>query len=124
MGPQKRRVYNRAREDSLSLAVVVVDTTTESLKRLIDDLAVEDGTGIWLTPYRGIPSAPGLPPFDVVYLDEDQRVAQAVESYPSPEAKPLYAQAASALVLPAHTVFASHTRTGESTGVLRCRGCC
>jgi hypothetical protein len=113
MGPRKRRVYNRAREDSLSLDVVVVDTTAEPLKKLIEDLAVEGGTGIWLTPYRGIPSAPGLPPFDVVYLDEDQRVAQEVESYPSPEVKALNAHAASALVLPARTVFASRTRTGD-----------
>src|ERR1035441_5527703 len=113
MGPRKRRVYNRAREDSLSLDVVVVDTTAEPLKKLIEDLAVEGGTGIWLTPYRGIPSAPRLPPFDVVYLDEDQRVAQAMESYPNPEIKPLNAQAASALVLPARTVFASQALTGD-----------
>ncbi|MGA8727845.1 MAG: hypothetical protein WB608_03775 [Terracidiphilus sp.] len=113
MGPQKLRVYNRAREDILSLGITVVDTTVEPLKKLIEDLAVGAGNGIWLTPYRGIPSAPGLPPFDVVYLDENQRVTQEVESYPSPEIKPLYAQAASALVLPAHTVFASHTRTGD-----------
>ncbi len=112
MGPRKLRVYNRAREDFLSLEIAVVDTTAEPLKKLIEDLAVEGG-GIWLTPYRGIPSAPGLPPFDVVYLDEDRRVAQAVESYPSPEIKPLNAQAASALVLPARTLFASQALTGD-----------
>lgn len=112
MGPRKLRVYNRAREDFLSLEISVVDTTAEPLKKLIEDLAVEGG-GIWLTPYRGIPSAPGLPPFDVVYLDEDRRVAQAVESYPSPEITPLNAQAASALVLPARTVFASQAMTGD-----------
>jgi uncharacterized membrane protein (UPF0127 family) len=49
----------------------------------------------------------------VVYLDEDQRVAQAMESYPNPEIKPLNAQAASALVLPARTVFASQALTGD-----------
>jgi hypothetical protein len=113
MGPKKRRVYNRAREGSLSLDVVVVDTTAEPLKKLIEDLAIEGGIGIWLTPYRGIPSAPGLPPFDVLYLDEDQRVAQEVESYPSPDVKPLNAQAASALVLPARTLFASQALTGD-----------
>jgi len=112
MARRNLRVYNRAREDFLSLEVAVVDTTAEPLKKLIEDLAVEGG-GIWLTPYRGIPSAPGLPPFDVVYLDEDQRVAQAVESYPSPEIKPLNAQAASALVLPARTVFAAQALTGD-----------
>jgi hypothetical protein len=112
MKAKRLRVYNRARGDLLSLEIEVVDTTAEPLKKLIEDLAIEGG-GIWLTPYRGIPSAPGLPPFDVVYLDENRRVAQAVESYPSPEIKPLNAQPASALVLPAHTVFGANVLTGD-----------
>lgn len=112
MKAKRLRVYNRARGDLLSLEIVVVDTTAEPLKKLIEDLAVEGG-GIWLTPYRGIPTAPGLPPFDVVYLDENRRVAQAVESYPNPEFKPLSAQPASALVLPAHTVFGASVVTGD-----------
>lgn len=113
MENQRLRVYNRAREGFLSLEVVVVDTTTEPLKRLLEDLDVKGGTGIWLMPYRGIPSAPGMTPFDLIYLDQDHRIVQEVESYPSPESKPLNPQTASALVLPPHTIFASQAVTGD-----------
>jgi hypothetical protein len=113
MGAQKFRVYNRARESFLKPEVAVVDTTTEPLKRLIENLAIQEGTGLWLKPYRGIPSAPGLPPFDLVYLDQVRRVVQEVESYPNPDVKPFNIRTTSALVLPAHTAFASQIQTGD-----------
>jgi hypothetical protein len=113
METQKFRVFNRSRERFLSLEVSVVDTTSEPFKMLIEELAVHADIGLWLKPYRGIPAAPGLPPFYLVYLDKDYRVVQEVESYPSPEVKPLNPRTASALVLPARTIFASQTLPGD-----------
>src|ERR1017187_5474072 len=107
METQKFRVFNRSRERFLSLEVSVVDTTSEPFKMLIEELAVHADIGLWLKPYRGIPAAPGLPPFYLVYLDKDYRVVQEVESYPSPEVKLLNPRTASALVLPAHTILTS-----------------
>ena len=108
--PAKFRVYNRARENFLSIEVTVVDTTREPLKKLIQDLAVKIDSGLWLRPYRGIPAIPGLlAPFDLVYLDAEHRILQEVESYPSPNVRPLKAEPASALVLPAHTFFAARS---------------
>ena len=113
METQKFRVFNRSRERFLSLKVTVVDTTSEPFKMLIEELAVHADIGLWLKPYRGIPAAPGLPPFYLVYLDKDYRVVQEVDSYPSPEVKPLNPRTASALVLPARTIFASQTLPGD-----------
>ncbi len=113
METQRFRVYNRSRESFLSVEVALVDTTAEPLKKLVEDLAAQVDSGFWLTPYRGIPAAPGLPPFDLVYLDEQHRVVQEVESYPSPQVTPLSAATASALVLPAHTIFAAQTLPGD-----------
>lgn len=81
MGTPKFRVYKGTRESFLNLEVAVIETTTESLKRLIENLAIQQDRALWLTPYRGIPFAPGLPPFDLVYLDQVRRVVQEVESY-------------------------------------------
>src|SRR5208337_3169579 len=97
------RVHNRSRERFLSMEVAAVDTTVAPLKRLVEDLADQADYGLWLRPYRGIPSAPGMPRFDLIYLDEFYRVVQEVESFPSPEARPLSAKTATALALPAHT---------------------
>ncbi len=113
MVTQKFRVYNPVRESFLSSEVTAVDTTTKHLKTLIEYLAVQAHAGLWLKPYRGIPEARGLPLFDLVYLDEHHRVIQEIESYPNPNVKPFKAQAASALVLPARTIFASHTQSGD-----------
>jgi hypothetical protein len=113
MEAPKFRVYNRSRESFLSLAVAVVDTTVEPLKKLVEDLAVQSEFALWLKPYRGIPAAPGMSPFDLIYLDEFYRVVQEVESFPSPETRPLKAKTASALALPAHTIFASQTKPGD-----------
>jgi hypothetical protein len=87
------------------------------MKELIEDLALNSDAALWLTPYRGIPAAPGMPPFDILYLDEDHRVVQEVESYPSPEVRPLNSRTASALVLPPHTIFGSKTLPGDQLDV-------
>jgi hypothetical protein len=113
METPKFRVHNRSRESFLSLEVAVVDTTVEPLKKLVEDLAVQADFALWLKPYRGIPAAPGLPRFDLMYLDEFHRVVQEVESFPSPEARPLHPRTASALALPAHTIFASQAKPGD-----------
>ncbi len=112
--PERFRVYNRSRENFLSVEVTLVETTTEPLKKLIQDLAVKVNSALWLKPYRGIPAIPGLlPPFDLIYLDEQYRILQDVESFPNPDIRPLKDQPASAIVLPAHTVFASRSLPGD-----------
>jgi hypothetical protein len=106
-------VYNLTRECVLSLEVTVVDTMVEPFKRLVEDLANQARGGHWLKPYRGIPFVRGLHPFDLVYLDEDYLVVQVVESFPRPDIELLDTGVASALVLPTHTISASHTRPGD-----------
>ncbi|HLY40912.1 MAG TPA: PilZ domain-containing protein [Terracidiphilus sp.] len=111
--PAKLRVYNRSREGFLSLEVIVVDTTAVSLKSLIEDLATKVNTALWFTPYRGLPASYGVPPFDVIYLSEQHRILQDVETYPNPNVQFLKFEPVSALVLPVHTVFGSRSRSGD-----------
>lgn len=113
MEQQKYCVYNRTRESFLSLGVSVADTTLEKLKSLIEQLAVTADTGLWMTPYRGVPAMRGLSPIDLVYLDEDHQILQLVESYPTANVEPLTTPASSVLALPAHTIHSSQTRRGD-----------
>ena len=110
---EEYRVFNRSRESFLSLRVDIFDSTTEPLKRLFDYLAAGADVGLWLKPYRGIPASQGAKLFDLVYLDEQCRVTQEIEPYPNPELKVSEIQPATALLLPAHTVFASRIRPGD-----------
>jgi uncharacterized protein len=114
MEPQKFCVYNRTRESFLSLGVAVADTTLEKLKTLIEQLAVTADTGLWMTPYRGVPVVRGLSPIDLVYLDEDYQILQLVESYPTAHIEPLTTPASSVLALPAHTITSSQSQRGDS----------
>jgi hypothetical protein len=115
--PASFRVYNRSGESFLSLEVAIFDTTAEPLKRLYDYLLRGGETGLWLKPYRGIPSIQGANFFDLVYLDEAFRVSHDLDSYPNPEFAVLENAPGSALLLPAHTVFASQIHAGDQLAI-------
>lgn len=113
METHKYCVYNQTRESFLSLGVVVADTAAKQLKALMEEASIKADHGLWLTPFRGISATKGLSPFDLVYLDEDYRVIQTIESFPNGAAEPLRELASSALVLAGHTVFSSQTQPGD-----------
>ena len=111
---RKHCVYNQTRESFLSLGVVVADSAAKQLKALLDDFSVKPDAGLWLSPFRGIPATKGLSPVDIIYLDEDNRVIQAIESFPNYAVEPTREQPASALVLAGHTIFSSQTQPGDT----------
>jgi hypothetical protein len=116
MATGKYSVYNSSREGYLSSGVTVIDTTLEPLrvlKVMIEGLALNAETGLWLTPLDGIPKVPRLSPFDLVYLDVDRRVVHGAELQAGVDFPPFGGQASSALVLPFKTVSSSQTRSGD-----------
>lgn len=113
METQKYCVYNQTRESFLSLGVVVIDSALKQLKVLLENVSVKSDSGLWLTPFKGIPALRGLTPVDLIYLDEDYRVIQSVESFPNTAIEPLRTQPSSALVLTSHSVFSSQTQRGD-----------
>jgi PilZ domain len=112
MEGQKYCVYNQTRECFLSLGVTVADSSSGHLYQLIERLSVNADSGLWMTPYRGLPPVSGISPVDLVYLDSEYRVIQEVESFPTSKAE-LLDHAASALVLPVHTIYSSQTQPGD-----------
>lgn len=117
MESPKFRLCNRSRESFLSLDLTLVDTINETLKSMVGDLAIKPDGALWLKPYRGIPVTPGFPAFEIIYLDEDLRVTQPVESFPSPNPQPLKQEPDSAIVLTPHTVLASLVRPGDQLAI-------
>ena len=110
---RKYCVYNQTRESFLSLGVTVADSAAKQLKALLENLSITPDSGLWLSPFRGVPATKGLTPVDLIYLDDDNRVIQAVESFPNHAIEPSREQPASALILAAHTVFSSQTQSGD-----------
>jgi uncharacterized protein len=110
---RKYCVYNQTRESFISLGVSMADSAAKQLKALLDDLSVQPDAGLWLSPFRGIPATKGLIPVDLIYLDEDNRVIQAVESFPNYVIDPAREQPASALIVAARTILSSQTQPGD-----------
>lgn len=113
METRKYGVYNQSRESFLSLGVVMADTAAMQLKVLMENLSIKSDSGLWLTPFRGVPATKGLKPVDLIYLDEENRVLQAIESFPNYAIEPTREQPASALILAGHTIFSSQTQPGD-----------
>jgi hypothetical protein len=66
-----------------------------------------------MAPFRGIPETNMRDPLDLIYLDEDCRVIEVVESYPTFRVTPSSPQAASVLALPTHSIYSSQTQQGD-----------
>lgn len=113
MEVQKYCVYNQTRESFLSLGVTVADPATAQVRELIDKVGAKPDSGLWMVPYRGNLPARGHSPVDLLYLDSDYRVIQEVESFLPSSIESLKDDAASALVLPAHTIYSSQTQPGD-----------
>ena len=110
---RKHCAYNRTRECFLGLEVAASDIPYANLKHLIATLALKSGEGLWLAPFRGIPDTDVRAPLDLVYLDEDCRVIDVVEAFPTFRITPSSPRAASVLALPTHSIYSSQTQAGD-----------
>ena len=69
-------VYNLARGVFLSSKVTAADGVNDPLKILkvlVSGLGLDKESGLWICPLSAMPSVPRLFPFDLIYLDGDQR---------------------------------------------------
>ncbi|HEX4284653.1 MAG TPA: PilZ domain-containing protein [Terracidiphilus sp.] len=113
METQKYCVYNQTRESFLSLGVTVADATDGYIQDLVDKVSAKPDSGAWIIPYRGTLPVHSHSPVDLVYLDSNYRVIQEIESFLTSSAETLQDAAASALILPAHTIYSSQTQPGD-----------
>jgi hypothetical protein len=105
--------YNQTRECFLGLEVSTADLSVASLRDLLGKLALKSGEGLWLIPFREIPETSMRVPLDLIYLDEDCRVIEVVESFPTFHATSSSPQAASVLALATHSIYSSQTQPGD-----------
>jgi hypothetical protein len=105
--------YNQTRECFLGLEVASANLASAELKSLIRKLSLKSGEGLWMNPFRGIPETDLRAPLDLIYLDEDCRVIDVVESYPTFRISPSSPRAATVLALPIHSIFSSQTQSGD-----------
>jgi hypothetical protein len=117
--PEQNCAYNHSRECFLGLHIACGDFSPASFSEWMGTLTPNSNAGLWMVPFRGIPAAETLVPLDLLYLDKQCRVIDAVEFYPTFRASPSSPPAASVLALPAHAIFSSHTQPGDQLIVCR-----
>lgn len=106
-------VYNQSRECFLGLRVTPADTIFARLKGMIGRLRLRSDEGIWVVPSNGIHTLGVRFPLDLIYLDNDCRVIELIEYFPTFRIAPLRIRASSVLELPPHTIYSSQTQKGD-----------
>jgi hypothetical protein len=108
--------YNTTRGCALSSKVTVADSEREPLKVLkvmIEGLARDSKSSLWLTPLLHAPQLMRQFPYDLVYLDSDHKVIQGAALLPGVQIPQFTDQTASALILPLDTLASTETQPGD-----------
>jgi hypothetical protein len=116
METKRYNAYNSTRGTLLNSKLGVADRDLEPLKfmeLLIGGLGLDSETGLWLKPLAGAPEVPRVFPFDILYLDQNQKVIQAAEIFPGVDFPPFSKDVVSALILPLHAASSTQTAVGD-----------
>jgi len=106
-------ICNLTRKSLVSSDMSVVDTMTEPLKAHVDDLSHVPSSGLWVTPFRGLPLGHELSRFDVIFLDDNCRIAECAEQFAVAESGSFRGKHPSALIVPSRTISLSHNGVGD-----------
>lgn len=114
MERQKYCVYNQTSECFLSLGASMADDAIGYLGQLLRSRRprVSD-EGQWVQEPKPIHTLRLFSSRDLVILDSQHRVLEAIESWPSLRFIRLREDAASMLTLPVHTIYSSQTQPGH-----------
>jgi uncharacterized membrane protein (UPF0127 family) len=105
--------FNITRQSFINLGVTVADTPLARLRGLIGKIRLRSDEAMWIVPSHGIHTIGLLFPIDVIYLDAQLRVVQAVEHLGPLRIAPIRRQCASVLELPARSIYDSGTQVGD-----------
>ena len=105
--------YNQTRECFLGLKVKAGDLSSTHVSELMLEKPMKSGEGLWMQPFRGIAATAMPAPLDLIYLDEECRVIDLAESFPTFQVSPSSPRPQSVLALPAHSIYSSQTQSGD-----------
>jgi len=113
MESQTYCAYNQTRECFLGLKVTAGDLPSTHVAELMLEKPLKSGEGLWMKPFRGIAATAMPAPLDLIYLDEDCRVIDMAESFPTFQVSSSSPKPQTVLALPAHSIYSSQTQSGD-----------
>src|SRR5215472_2272510 len=112
-------VYNKTRETFIATEAAVADSYLSRLVGLLGKTRrwAQLGRGLWIVPSRGVHSIGMLFPIDLVFLSKEKTVVHLEEHFRPFRVSRVSLKAASVLELPAHTIYRSRTRVGDTVEI-------
>jgi len=116
-------VYNKTRETFVATEATVAD---DYFRRLIGLLGktkrwAKLGRGLWIIPSRGVHTIGMLFPIDVLFLNKNKEVIHIEEHMRPFRISKMSLKATSVLELPAHAIYRSGTKVGDSLEIASAR---
>jgi uncharacterized membrane protein (UPF0127 family) len=105
--------YNQTRQRFLCANVESANLSANNFAALLLDLTRSSDAGLWIVPIHSISSTNVRVPLDLIYLDRNSVVLDAVESFPLSQATGLIGSATSMLALPSQTIGSTGTQLGD-----------
>jgi PilZ domain len=119
MEKQRYCVYNQTSECFLSLGVTVGTNTLVRLKGIFTKGFWRSDEGCWLTRPQGLNTVGVLSSRDLIYLDENHKVMDVIESFPRFCTAPERRGARSLVALPPRAISSSQTQPGNQLVICR-----
>ena len=110
------KAFNQTRQTYLSTELAFANTHWTRFRGLLG-LAADDfrnGSGIWITPCRGVHTLGMAFAIDVIYLDRTLQVVDVQAAIKPWRFTPIRLSAASVLELPCHMATATKTEVGDT----------
>ena len=105
--------YNQTRQRFLCANVEAADVSTTRLDARLPGITPSSGAGLWIVPIQIISPTSVRVPLDLIYLDRNSVVLDAVESFPLAQATASIGAATSILALPSQTIASTGTQPGD-----------
>jgi len=105
--------YNQTRQRFLCANVEAVDFSATCLDARLPSLTPSSDGGLWIVPIQSISPTSVRVPLDLIYLDNNYRVLDAVESFPLFLTTASVGSATSILALPAQIIGSTGTQPGD-----------
>jgi uncharacterized membrane protein (UPF0127 family) len=109
-------VYNKTRETFVGTEVTVANTYLRRLVGLLGKTRrwAQSGRGLWIVPCHGVHTIGMMFPIDLVFLNKEKQVVRVEEHLRPFRISSVSLRACSVLELPAHTIYRTGTREGDT----------
>ncbi|RII27800.1 MAG: hypothetical protein CXR31_06120 [Geobacter sp.] len=112
------KAVNRISGKTLADDVSIADNLLSRMKGLLGRSTLPSGEALWIKPCMGVHTFGMKFSIDVVFLDREKHVVELAKRLRPNRMSRIYSSASSVLELPAGTIDATHTVTGDTIEIV------